>query len=43
MDERSCEKVNKDKRGFVEMVFDCFRRDLRRLQLFFLNDAGKSC
>ena len=37
------EKVSKDKQGFVERVFDCFGRDLRRLQLFFLNDAGKPC
>jgi len=36
-------EVSKDKQGFVERVFDCFGRELRRLQLFFLNDAGKSC
>jgi len=28
------EKVSKDKQGFIEGVFDCFGRDLRRLQLF---------
>jgi len=37
------QKVSKDKQGFIERVFDCFGRDLRRLQLLFLNDAGKSC
>jgi len=37
------EKVSTDKQGFIKRVFDCFGRDLRRLQLFFLNDAGKSC
>jgi len=41
------EKVSKgklDKQGFIESVFDCFGRDLiRRLQLFVLSDAGKSC
>jgi len=37
------EKVSKDKQGFIERVFDCFGRDLRRLQLFFLSDDGKSC
>ena len=34
------EKVSKDKQGFIERVFDCLGRDLRRLQLFFLSDAG---
>jgi len=24
------EKVGKDKQGFIEKVFDCFGRDLRR-------------
>jgi len=24
------EKVSKDKQGFIERVFDCFGRDLRR-------------
>jgi len=37
------EKVSKDRQGFIERVFDCFGWDLRRLQLFFLNDAGKYC
>jgi len=36
------EKVSKDKQGFIERAFDCFGRDLKRLPLFFLNDAGKS-
>jgi len=31
------ETLSKDKQGFIEteMVFDCFGRDHRRLQLFF--------
>jgi len=37
------EKVSKDRQGFIEMVFDWFGRDLRRLQLLFPSDAGKSC
>ena len=37
------EKVSKDKQGFTERGFDCFERDSKRLKLFFLNDAGKSC
>jgi len=37
------DKVSKDRHGFIERMFDCFGRDLRRLQLFLLNDAGKSC
>jgi len=37
------EKVSKDKQGFIERVVDCFGRDLRRLQLMFPSDAGKSC
>jgi len=44
VDERSsCEKISKDKQGFVERVFDCFGRDLRRLQLLFLGDVRKFC
>jgi len=41
------EKVSKgklDNQGFIERVLECFGRDLiRRLQLFVLSDAGKSC
>ena len=37
------QKVSKDKQGFIESGFDCFGRDLTRLQLLFLSDAGKSC
>ena len=28
-----------EKQGYTEGGFDCFGRDLRRLQLFFLSDA----
>ena len=39
-----CEKVSKGRQGFIERMFYCFGQDLRRcLQLFFVNDAGKSC
>jgi len=31
MDELHREKVSKDKQEFMERVFDCFGRDLRRL------------
>jgi len=37
VDERSPWKVSKGKQGFIERVFDCFGRDLRRLQLLFLS------
>jgi len=37
------EKVSKnDKQAFNERMFDCLGRDLRRLPLFFLSEAGKS-
>jgi len=36
------EKVSKDKQSFIERVFECFGRDLRRLQLLFPIDVGKS-
>jgi len=34
-------KVSKDKQSFIERVFECFGRDLRRLQLLFPSDTGK--
>jgi len=36
------EKVSEDQQGFIERVLNCFGRDLRRLQLLFLSDAGQS-
>jgi len=34
------EKVSKDNQSFIERVFECFGRDLRRLQLLFPSDAA---
>jgi len=34
-----CEKITKDKQGFIER----FGRDPRCLQLLFLSDANESC
>jgi len=37
VDKRSPWKVSKGKHEFIERMFDCFGRDLRRLQLLFLS------
>ena len=37
------EKNSEDKQGFIEWMFDRFGRDARRLQLFLLSGADKSC
>jgi len=37
------EKNGEDKQGFIEWMFDRFGRDARRLQLFLLSGADKSC
>jgi len=38
-----CEKISKDKQGFVAKVIDRFGRVRRSLQLMFLSDADKYC
>jgi len=37
------EKISKDKQGFIVKEIDRFGRDLRHLQILFLNDVYMCC